>query len=236
MNPIDTANRGRPAGAKTIDRPDVHEIPSRCPRCECTRRASFTGPPINVEGPLTHPETGDWFQRKIGRRTQCASCGQFRMQWEYEDTVAIGGDAYAPPPHFLTLFTEKEFDMISYDDLKLKRTVVERYNGRDYVCVACICEGEDCDLWLAIDASTDFEKGPALSVLIPLPAAQRDSAAAAETVKPPADSDSDKPDAKPPAKSEKKTASGKEAADKKPASKRPGKKKTPRKKSKKKTA
>lgn len=84
------AKTGRPAGAKSKKRVATHTVKTACPKCASTKRTNFAGNPIVVNVPCLNPQNGKTYAGKTGRRTQCADCGQHRVEWTYEREVKDG--------------------------------------------------------------------------------------------------------------------------------------------------
>lgn len=79
--------KGRPTGAKTIDRGVVTVIRSRCVSCNSTERSRY---PANnrVEGYGIAPDGKPYTAVNL-RPTKCLTCGQCRTDREYEYTPEI---------------------------------------------------------------------------------------------------------------------------------------------------
>lgn len=75
--------KGRPAGSKTQQRPHATAEPSRCPKCDSTKRKAYKGSPRVLEqgGMLD----GKPYTHVVWRRTACADCGQARVDKSFEN-------------------------------------------------------------------------------------------------------------------------------------------------------
>ena len=76
------AKRGRPKGAKTLDRDVVEIIPACCQRCGSTTRRPYDkvrerAVPGNINGKQ--------YTHVVWRRTACLACGQARVERHYEN-------------------------------------------------------------------------------------------------------------------------------------------------------
>jgi predicted Zn-ribbon and HTH transcriptional regulator len=76
--------RGRPAGARTVDRPAADVLPSSCPKCGSTNREPYSGQPREFKYAGEHE--GRPYTRIVYRSTRCRDCGQARVdrEWLYE--------------------------------------------------------------------------------------------------------------------------------------------------------
>jgi hypothetical protein len=78
----DAKPASRPPGSKNLQRDEVMVEPSRCKRCKSTNRAPYLGNPTVEWAPGTDIN-GNPFTHVIGRRTECADCGQARRDISY---------------------------------------------------------------------------------------------------------------------------------------------------------
>ena len=83
----DKSKRGRPTGSKTADRDVVTTIRSRCIACDSTERADY-GVRRRVDGFGTAPDGKPYTAVNL-RPTKCLTCGQCRVDREYEYSPEI---------------------------------------------------------------------------------------------------------------------------------------------------
>jgi hypothetical protein len=74
--------RGRPEGAKSIERPLTTFRPAQCPTCQSSRRAPFRDGPVAEESIAVEIE-GQVYNREVWRNTECLDCGQQYRVIEY---------------------------------------------------------------------------------------------------------------------------------------------------------
>lgn len=78
-----TLPKGRPAGSRTKNSPEVPAELSRCPKCGSTERTAYTGKHEQTYSgldPFNQP-----FTHIIRQRTACVNCGQHRIDRTLEN-------------------------------------------------------------------------------------------------------------------------------------------------------
>lgn len=75
-------SKGRPTGAKTVDRDLVDTVATRCRVCNSTERTDYHQV-TRIEGSGQAPD-GKPYSAVSLRPTQCLNCGQYRTDREYE--------------------------------------------------------------------------------------------------------------------------------------------------------
>ena len=77
------AKRGRPPGAKNVERSVAWSTPSRCKVCGSTERDPYTKRTVQAYGGKT-PE-GLPYTHIVRRWTRCTGCGQHRVDMSFEN-------------------------------------------------------------------------------------------------------------------------------------------------------
>jgi len=77
--------RGRPPGSKTIEKPVVSTVETRCPACQSTSRTSYSGARV-VEGDGIAPDGKPYSEVSLSH-CQCLKCGQWRIDRIYRLTA-----------------------------------------------------------------------------------------------------------------------------------------------------
>jgi len=70
---------GRPKGRRTV-RQTAEVSPSRCPKCDSTRREAYRNPRRIEQAGIYH---GTAYTAIVLRNTRCLDCGQCRVDREY---------------------------------------------------------------------------------------------------------------------------------------------------------
>lgn len=85
MEKTTRSGAGRPVGSKTEDRPVVTTILTRCLKCDSTDRVPYRAK-NTIEGFGIAPDGKPYTAVNL-RPTKCNSCGQCRIDREYEYSV-----------------------------------------------------------------------------------------------------------------------------------------------------
>lgn len=83
---LPTKRKGRPAGAKTVERAPCVCLPPACPTCGSTRREPYKShvSEFRFEGTAQGPDgTARRYNRVVWRPTKCLDCGQQLTVREY---------------------------------------------------------------------------------------------------------------------------------------------------------
>lgn len=81
-----TSPKGRPAGSRTKNSPEVQAERSRCPKCGSTERTAYTSKHEQAYAGLD--PAGEPFTHIIRQRTICVDCGQHRIDRTLENRPA----------------------------------------------------------------------------------------------------------------------------------------------------
>lgn len=77
----DKPRRGRPPGSKTIEKPVVSAVETRCPVCNSTSRSRYSGARV-VHGDGIAPDGKPYSEVSLNH-CQCNDCGQHRIDRVY---------------------------------------------------------------------------------------------------------------------------------------------------------